>query len=158
MIGIFVNHFNLFYPGSHPGSTVLLIFIEPVPTVIPNRILKTFETFLNSDFRSNAKENTKAQPRFLSTSWRISPALSPLYHVGTDPCWLHSPLGKCSTVGLMVVSLPFLLVMDGLASFDFRGLTVSVRGVILDWLKGGDRSWLIQKSGELDLHCAWCSP
>jgi hypothetical protein len=42
MIGIFVNLFNLFYPGSHPGSTVLLMFIELVPTVFPNRILKTF--------------------------------------------------------------------------------------------------------------------
>jgi len=60
MIGIFVNHFNLLYPGSHPGSTVLLIFIEPVPTVFPNRILKTFlKPFLNSDFRSNAKERKK---------------------------------------------------------------------------------------------------
>ena len=47
-----------FYPGSHPGSTVLLIFIEPVPAVFPNRILKTFlKPLLNSDFRSNAKES-----------------------------------------------------------------------------------------------------
>ena len=36
-----------------------------------------------------------------------------------------------------MVFLPVPLGMDGLASFDFRGLTVSVRGVILDWLKGG---------------------
>jgi hypothetical protein len=50
-------NFNLFYPGSHPGSTVLLIFIEPVSTIFPNRILKTLlNPLFNSDFRSNAKE------------------------------------------------------------------------------------------------------
>jgi hypothetical protein len=40
-------------PTQEYRSTNLLI--EPVPTVFPIRVLKTFLTLLNSDFRSNAK-------------------------------------------------------------------------------------------------------
>jgi hypothetical protein len=88
-------NFNLFYSGSHPGSTVLLIFIEPVPTNFPNRILKTLlNPFLNSDFRSNAKENvhdTPPQPLCVHS-------FRPYHlrcHVGTDPHRVSSAHGKC---------------------------------------------------------------
>ncbi len=51
-----------FISGSHPGSTVLLIFIEPVPTNFPNRMLKTFCNiipvyFLISDLTQKKNEN-----------------------------------------------------------------------------------------------------
>ncbi len=66
----------LFHSGSHPGSTILLVFIEPVPTNFRNRILKTFLTLFNFDFRSNAKGKTNRRKSVRDDAYMIHPAPS----------------------------------------------------------------------------------